>query len=190
VKLLYLSEANLQDRLFIKDLVHNFKFGLEEEVILLHAPFGGTTRDTRFVTKRISSLFSETLVYNNAFSGDQRKIFSRNEAGQFQLNTALIQSLVGPINLLIIGPIIHTEQGPTLAEPLEMVRSVQQAFDIASPILFTDNPMSPLANKKPMIQVQADVDQWIKAYEEEQHSLDFALKLSPAQLASPVNYAK
>lgn len=187
MKLLYLTEVNLRDHLFVKDLIHNFK--LEEKAILIHDTFGGTVSDTRFVTKRISSLMSETMIYNNAFSGDQRNFFSRNEAGLLQLNVSLVEKLLRPLQVLILGPIIKEENEAVLANPVELVQLVRNELEISETIVFTDNPLSPLGAKRLTIDTSEDVEQWLKSYEEEKASLELAHQLRPARIASPTTYS-
>ncbi|WNJ21436.1 hypothetical protein [Pontibacter sp. G13] len=186
MKLLFLSEVNLRDQLFVKDLVHNFKF--EDKVLLLHDTFGGTVRDTRFVTKRLSSLLSECMVYNNAFSADQRDFCKMTPDG-LKFHAERIDQQLTHIQMLILGPVIAGENAPQLADPFAMVHAARVQFAPDEVIVFTDNPMSPLAQKKEIIQSQSDVDRLLPAFEEEKHSLELALEFCPATLASPVNYA-
>jgi hypothetical protein len=189
MKLLYLTRQNLEDNLFIKDLIHNFKYPLETKVLMLHEPFGSAPRDTRFVTKRLSTLFSETMTYNNAFMAQQRNLFQRQDDGGYHVNVKLIERLLTPINLLIVGPIIDGPSGDTMADPLALLEAARRDLPIDEVILFTSNPMSPLGRKKPLIDSQAKVDELSGVYEEESPALHLAHHLRPATLASPVNYA-
>lgn len=187
MKLLFLTETNLRDRLFIKDLVHNSDS--LEKGILIHEAFGGSVPDTRFVTKRLSALFSEAMVYNNGFSADQRDLFHRVE-GKLHLNEPLVHALLNPIQLLIIGPVMKEDGLPTLADPLEMIALARQQLAITEVVVFTGNPLSPLANKKPLVDTSKDRDHWLGIYEEETPAIHLAHRLRPARLASPVNYAQ
>ncbi|MEM9984040.1 MAG: hypothetical protein AAF804_03000 [Bacteroidota bacterium] len=189
MKLLYLSEANLKDRLFIKDLVHNYKYPLEQKAILVHAPFGGTVRDTRFVTKRISTLLSETMVYNNAFGAEQRGLITRSEAG-LRVKTELIERLLAPINLLILGPQVQGDSEVELLDPLDMLEALRSSLRIEETIVFTDNSLSPLGRKNLIIESEEQILELKRIYDEESSALDLALKLGPARLASPVTYSK
>ena len=186
VRLIYLSEANLRDRLFIKDFVHNF--ALKEKAILFHEPFGPKVADSRFVTKRISALLSETGVYNNAFSADQRNLFQPTAEG-VKFHTAEAVRLLPHIQLLIIGPVGNSEIGPQLLDPMMMIRQARKELEISDVLVFTDNPLSPLAGKRVLIESEADVAQWSAVYEEESPALKRAFSLSPAYLCSPTNYS-
>lgn len=187
MKLLYLTEANLRDRLFVKDLVANYK--LTEKALLIHDTFGGTVKDTRFVTKRLSALLSEFMVFNNAFSADQRNFFTQSSEGFMELNLDLIHKIIQPIQLLLIGPVIKVNGTAQLADPIAMVQAARQALDISETIVFTANPMSPLGAKNAVIDQSEDVEKWLASYEEERASLELAHLLRPARLSSPMNYA-
>ena len=184
-KLLYLSEENLRDRLFIKDIVHNFPQA--EKILLLHEAFAGNVSDTRFVTKRLSSYFSEQMVYNNAFSADQRNLISASSEG-LQLNKKLIYRLMEHIQLLILNPIISSENGPELGASQMIADFLRTQLDIEKLILFPNNPLSPLATKQPSILTEQDLAYWKPLYEEEEKTLLRALHLAPAQIVSPSSY--
>ncbi len=184
-KLLYLSEENLRDRLFVKDIVHNFP--QSEKILLLHEAFGEKVADTRFVTKRLSSYFSEQMVYNNAFSADQRNLISANSGG-FQLNKELIYQLMEHIQLLILNPIISSENGPKLGSAQLIANFLRTQLTIEKLILFPENPLSPLATKQPTIMTEQDFAYWKPLYEEEEKTLRKALHLAPAQIVSPSTY--
>ena len=185
MKLLYISRANFQDRLFIKDLVHNFKS--ESKAILVHETYGERLADTRFVTKRLSALFSEAMVYNRAFSADQRNLLAY-EGEKLVMNRAKIDVLLETIPLLIIGPIIKKGEKILLADPLAMLQVLRRSYDVEEITVFTENPMSPLAIKGLRIGNVQDIEQLLKAYDEEQKSLELALSLAPARIVSPTNY--
>ena len=184
-KCLYLSEENMRDRMAIRDLVHNFPTG--EKIILLHEAFSGAIPDTRFVTKRLSALFSEQMVYNNAFSADQRDLISLKQEG-LSLNKALIEKLFTHIQLLILNPIVSSDSGPVLTDPQEIAKMLRSEFSIEQMVLFPTNPLSPLATKHPSIQTEEDLAYWKPLYEEEEQTLMRAYQLAPAQIFSPSTY--
>lgn len=189
MKLIYLSEANLRDRLFVRDLVFNYK--TQEKALLLHASFGGTVSDTRFVTKRLSALYSEAMVYNNAFPAGQRNFFQHTAEGQLKVDTERIQGLLQTIQMLIISPIMPDASGnDELVDPLQLLQAARYAFGVEEVLVFPDNPMSPLASKKPLINEAAEVERLRAVYEEESSSLERALQLRPARLVSPQNYGQ
>ena len=187
VKLLFVSETNLRDQFFIRDFVHNFKF--EEKALLVHAPFGSTERDTRFVTRRFSSLLSEAMVYNSAFMARQRNLVQRGPTGHYRVDTARILALLAPVQVLIIGPEIVGDYGPHLDPGPGIVDALRRAFGVEEVLLFSDHSRSPLAQSRPLVQAAADIEPLLKVYEEEAPVLNLAVQLAPARIVSPVNYA-
>lgn len=188
MKLIYLSEANLKDRLTIQNFVFNFK--IKEKTLIIHDSFGGTVKDTRFVTKRLSSLLSEAMVYNNSFSADQRDFFYR-ENGALRLKQASIEKLLNVVPLLVLGPVVKNESGESiLADAQEMIEVARKAFQPDELLVFVDNPMSPLGNKKILVETAADIEPFLKVYEEEKPAMERALKLAPARLLAPGNYSE
>ena len=183
--LLYLSETQLRDRLFIKDFVHNYR--VSGKAILIHDSFHDTVSDTRFVTKRLSSLLSEAMVYNNAFSSDQRTFFHPVADG-YQLNMELVSHLLSPIQLLILNPVMRIKDKPTLVDPLKLVQAVRVSTEVSELITFTDNPLSPLGRKGEVLSKEEDVKRLLGVYEEEKASIELAYTLRPARLASPSQY--
>lgn len=186
MKLLYLTEANLNDRLLIRDLVHNVKF--KKKAFLIHDAYKGNLKDTRFVNKRISALMSEAMVYNNAFCGEQRSFF-KQEGEKIVPNRRLIEQLFPPIQILILGPTLKKEGKISLANPLDLVASLRKAYDIEEVILFPKNPLSPMVSKAKYIRSEADRDKLMEIYGEEKEALDLAFELKPTLLASPANYS-
>jgi hypothetical protein len=186
MKLLFLSEANLRDRLFVQNFVFNLK--LDEKAIIILDSFGGTVKDTRFVTRRISSLLSEAMVYNNAFTADQRGFFFR-ENDVLKGNWPLIDELMVPIQAMVFGPVLKGPEGPQLADPLDILAAVRGHYEISETFVFVTNPMSPLGAKRAMVESEADIVPLLAVYEEEKASIDLALKLSPARLVGAQNMA-
>ena len=187
MKLVFLSEENLRSREFIINLVHNFSFG--DQYILLHDAFGGTVRDTRFVTKRISSLLSESMVVNNAFSGDQRNILELKE-GLLHFRTEYVTQLLEQLQMFILNPIATTPEGPALQPAEKVIQVIRNQLPIDEVLVFPDNGQSPLGNEKQLMDSTADYDRLVRIYEEEDAALQRALRLRPTTIVSPVNYAK
>ncbi len=184
VQLVFISEANLRDRMFVRDLVHNFKL---QRSITVHAPVADV-RQTRMTTKRLSSLMSDALTYNRAFSGDQRGLVTWD--GQYlHIDRPRIEALLDHVQTLVLGPIAKGATEATLIDPIELLLALRAAFDVEEVITFSDNPLSPLVSKRPLISTKEDVDHWMTAYEEEKGALARALALRPARLSSPANFA-
>lgn len=186
MNLIYLSLANLKDRLFIRDFVNNFKF--QTPTLILHEAFGDTIQDSVFVTKRISSLLSESMVHNHAFPASQRD-FYYFENGELIASASKIRKLLSPIPLLILGPIVKKEGVQTLVSAKEMAQAARKQFEIEYITLFSDNPLSPLGNAGNTIRENADIQPLLSLYEEEKASLEMALSLSPSRICTPRNYS-
>jgi hypothetical protein len=186
MKLIYLSSANLKDRLFVKDFIHNFKW--TEPTLVLHDAFGGTVKDTHFVTKRLSALLSECLVHNHAFPAAQRDFFYRKD-GKLMAAKDKIESLFAHIHLVILGPVVKENGEELLADAQEMVQTAKEVFGVEELTLFTDNPLSPLGNKKIVVDSFDVLQTHLGIYEEEKAALQRAFDLRPACICSPVNYS-
>lgn len=183
MKLLYLTQHNLRNAPFIKDLVFHHK--LEEPSLILHDHFG-SIKDTRFVTKRLSALMSEDMVVNNAFSGDQRNILSL-EAGGIQFRKALVLEAFSTVSLFILNPIVASASGPVARSPLEILSLLRREFDIPEVLLFPRNSLSPIAANRELIAEPGDVERLLRLYDEEAELLEMARALAPAVLAAPKN---
>lgn len=187
MRLIYLSPDNLQNAIFIKDFAFNFPE--KGNSIVVHAPFGKGIQDTRFVTKRISSVMSEAMVVNNPFSGDQRNIFQKRSEG-ISLNGEYLAAQLQLVPALVLNPIMAMGEAAEIGDPLVMMEEIRKALPITEVMVFTRNSRSPLAMQKPIIRAEADVAEWLTAYEEERNALETALRLAPAQLVSPLNFGK
>ncbi|MEL6132845.1 MAG: hypothetical protein AAFR59_05720 [Bacteroidota bacterium] len=187
MNIIFLSEANLRDRLMIRDLV--FKYKLPGKTLVFHDTFGGTLRDTRFVTKRLSVLFSEAMVYNNAFMADQRQLM-KWEGNTWQVDQDRVEALIEHIQVLIIGP-VFTQDGEAqlVADPLTMVEAARKLYPEGEIFLFPDNPLTPLAQKRPVIDNQESYQTLVSSYEEEKATLDRGLRLAPVRIVLPTNYS-
>lgn len=185
LKLIYLTEANLTDRLFVREFVSNYK--LADKALLLHDTVEDSISNTRFATKRVSSLLSEAMVYNNAFSAEQRNFF-RPEGDSYHINTQLIEELMVNIQLLLLSPVVKHGEKSTLGNPIEMINAARTVLDIDEVLLFTMNPLSPLGAKREIINNQEDVDRLLALYEEEAATIQLAWNLHPARINSPQQY--
>lgn len=185
MNLIYLSEANLRDRLFVKDFVHNFKW--QSPTIIVHEAFGGTVQDTYFVTKRLSALLSECMVHNHAFLAGQRRYFYMQE-GSLKADRSKIEPLFAHIHVVVFGPVLQSQQTESLLQPTDMLDSLKQVFEVSEVVMFCDNPLSPLGSKKVQINDPAEMDKWTAVYEEEKTAIARAFR-HQARICSPVNYS-
>lgn len=186
MRLLFLTADNLRDSFFIKDLVHNLR--PDRPTIVLHDHFSVQEKDTRFVTRRLSALMSETMVYNHAFSGDQRQLFSMTENG-IAVRLELLRDWFTTAPVVVLN-CLGSSAGGTIALPaLEVARVLQVALPIEQTIVFTRNHQSPLAAARTLLETAADLARLLALYEEEATALNHAHALAPALIASPANFA-
>ena len=187
MNLLYLSNANLNERLFIQNLVNNYKW--KTPTILLHDTFGGTVRDTLMVSKRLSALFSECMVHNNVFAASQREMIAQKEGKLFVAKNK-IEGLLGMIPFLILSPILKVEGEEKLGNPLEMLMALREIFEIEEVSFFTANAMSPLGNKRKCVMTEEEMTELLKIYEEESEVISLAYHFRPARICSGRNYSE
>lgn len=183
MKLLYLSEANLRNRLFVQQFV----FGRKKSgpSLLLFDPFGPDLADTRFVTRRLSSLLSEAGVVNGAFSAEQRELFHFDTEGRMHADAMRIGQLFETLQMLVIAPVIRQNGEPQLADPLLMAAAARETLPIGSVEVFVQNPLSPLAQRRSEIHNEQDAAALHSVYDEESAAISIALRLQPAILTGP-----
>ena len=186
MNLIYLSLANLKDRLFINEFVNNFKW--QTPTLIFHENFGKTPQDSIFVTKRISALMSECMVHNQAFSAAQRDFYAF-EKDTLTLSKPKIEKLLSPIPLLILSPVVKKMGVEIPVSGIEMVKVAKEAFENEYITLFSDNPLSPLGNAKNLISDEAAYENLLKLYEEEKSAITTAFALRPAKICTPRNYS-
>lgn len=181
MKLIYLSQSNLRNNFFIKEFVA--AYGQQQgKAILLHEAFD-TVSDTRFVTKRISSLLSEVMVVNAAFSGDQKGLFAAKD-GELSIKTSLIEGLMPTVSMLILNP-IQVENGESgFADPIALARALREKLPIEETLVLTVNSKSPVVQERKLVQGAEDLGNWLEVYEEERAALENAVALAPAYLSS------
>ncbi|MEM7035448.1 MAG: hypothetical protein AAF570_00635 [Bacteroidota bacterium] len=184
MKLIFLSSANLQNTNFIKELVHYFKS--EEKVLLIHDVFG-SHHDTRFVTKRISALFSENLIVNNAFSGEQRDMISAHN-GNFAVRKDLIEKSLEHVQMLVLNTLTAIDGDVTRAPVDLLLQRLRAALPLSELIMFPDNPKSQMVAERKFITEPMQVDKLLGIYEEETEALERARMHRPVTLASATNY--
>lgn len=183
MRLLYLSADNLRSTPFIKDLVFHYK-GVGKS-ILLHDHFGGIA-DTRFVTKRISSLLSEEMVMNNSFSGDQRGIFQA-EGATLTVRKAFLEMALETVDVLVMNALGLKAGATAPLEPLAVAQALRAAFGSGEVVLFAKNSRSPLVASPCHLSDASEPERMLKVYEEEALLLGNAARLLPVVLASPAN---
>ena len=184
--LVYLSEENLSNTNFIKELVYNFK--LSGPSLILHEAFG-SEQDTRFVTKRLSSLLSESMVFNTALSGDQRDLLCKS-GDLVQLRAGLIHKMLKMAPVFVMNCLAKEGEETVMADPLQVLSVARNEMKLKDVFMFPRNSRSPLVKEKVQIAGQSDTERLLSLYEEESKVLNRAQLMAPVTLASPLNFAK
>ncbi len=183
MKLFYFTSDNLRNSFFIKEFVSAY-YKVEGKAILVHAPFN-SMHDTRFVTKRISSLLSDVLVVNNAISGDQKRILSLEGKENILVRKGELQRQLKMVDLLVMNTIAADDKEPIWINSLRLVQKLQEVFQVETPMLFTKNSKSPLAQEYVRINQAKDIESLLAVYEEERIALEHAAALAPSIIGSP-----
>lgn len=181
MKLIYFSQANLRNNFFIKEFVSAYS-QQKGKVLLLHDAFGSPT-DTRFVSKRLSSLLSEVMVVNIYFPGGQKGLFSK--AGEeISVKSEEINRLFQTTDMLIVNPVCLEDGQLVHADGAAVAKAFQSALSIDETLVFAVNSKSPIVQERKLISSADDLGNWLDIYEEESAALQNAVALSPAVLTS------
>lgn len=186
MNLLYFSEANLRDYMFLRNFVHNY--ALAGQSIIVH-PYIGTESDTRAITKRISWLLSDALVHNVAFGADQRNILTQTEQGQLQLDAQRVAQLIAPVKVLVLAGLAKHPDGSTqAADAYQLLKLIKQQLPIACAYFFPENPKSALVQQIQQVATPNDATRLQSLFEEESATIQLAAQLAPSVIASPSSY--
>jgi len=171
----------------MRELVHGFKPG--SKTLIVHGHFGPSLTDTRFVSKRISSLISETMVVANAVSGDFRGIVTMNSDG-LDIRGDLIQDLMKHLHVLVLSPAGLVNGSPGEVPVPELIGKLIAAMKPDESVMFPGNSLSPISASRPLISGPEDHHRLTELYEEEKQVLDLALGFAPVVIASASNFRK
>lgn len=187
MQLLFLSEANLQDRLFLRDLFKHFP-KIAPQFIILHDAYMEDENNIRMLTKRVSAHLSESMVPNIAFSGEQRGLFSRNTDGQLIIKAETLHKAMKNLSGIVVNTLIMSETRTSSVTAIELLKAFRQQLDIERMLFFPKNPQSPLGGMCTPIASDTDRDQALQAYEEEQDIIHLAHHVKPAVIVSAHNF--
>jgi hypothetical protein len=187
MQFLFLSEANLQDRLFLRDLFKHFP-KLAPPFIILHDTYMQDENSIRMLTKRVSAHLSESMVPNIAFSGEQRGLLSRNADGQLIIKTDTLYKAMQNLSGIVINTLVQSGTGTSSISAEELLKAFRQQVDIERMLFFPQNPQSPLGGMRTPIASDTDHDQALQAFEEERHIIRLAHHVKPALIVSAHNF--
>jgi len=180
--LLYLPAPMLSDRLAMRNFFVQMRH-VPGKSVVLHAPREGLPEDVRFQTKRISAMLSEEMVTNNPYSGDARQLLSRSPNGSINVRTDLLGQLLRMVNVVLLSPVVHTADGPQVADPGQLLPALAQTLGAQRHVVFVGHALSPLGQATGLLSTE-DRDRYLAVYPEEAQQIDLAASILPATLLS------
>ncbi|MBX3102103.1 MAG: hypothetical protein KF690_06325 [Bacteroidetes bacterium] len=174
--LIFLSRANLADRLFCKDFFAQMGRVGPRKALILHDNTGTTPEDAHFASKRISAQLSEQMVTAMAMPAAQRKLFP---AGGF--NTALVHTTWQQLDVVVSQLITPDALQPAAVQLIPLAAA---ALHIPEVWLFASNPLSALGLEAPLVNDAATHARLAAAFPEELATLDLALAVAPARICN------
>ncbi len=182
--LLYLSKANLSDKVLMHELAHYFDKA--SPALIIHEAFGEKVEDTFFVTKRLSSILGEALIVNVPHSGERMGLFSRRE-NKIIVDAEIILKLRKNANVIITNTLIQGDEKTEHVAPEEVLTALIQTHNFSGHYVFPANSRSPLGMENVQLENPMDYDRLLSLFDEEKAMLDIALKLCPAIISRPAN---
>ncbi len=200
IRIIYLSETNQSDRLFMRDLSAGLKRLPEKSVILQAVHPQMPDSEAWFVTKRISALLSEANIANHPIAGHHRKLITINNEQQIELKLDLFQSLWKVHDAILVTMLAAAneatvpENSPVKLSALQLVPALyyqlahmktidDQPVEVMPVWFFPNNPLSLLASKAYPIEQAADGEKLLTIYPEEKTSIELAMNCRPAIVA-------
>ena len=187
MQLLFFSQANLQDRLFLRDVFKQFP-QLKPPFIIVHEAYQDHVDTVRMLTKRVSAHLSEGMVPNLAFSGDQRNLLSVDGDKKILINTKLLGQMLANVSGVVINTLVREGAVVRLSSSEPVLKAFRQQMDLERIIFFPDNPASPLGGNKTALSSEEDYIQAMNAFEEESNIIEKAFGVKPSVIASAHNF--
>ena len=176
--IIFLSQQNVQDDIFLKDLSRNYSYNTS--VLLVHDSPYTSAEDTSFLTKRISAHLSESMIANIPISGHQRNIFQDG-----QLRIELLQSWWKLSNTIVLNTLLPDGNK---WNAIELLQKIRQGLPNSALDIFTRNPLSPLGSSGAEIQSPEQIHSWLEVYPEEKEVLELSLSILPVRIRIPKQY--
>ncbi len=185
INVLLIQENSAKDDYFLKNLAENLVL-LNNKFLIIHQPINDNKVESWFYTKRISAKLSESMVGNLPFSADHKSIFKQLD-NQLVANKNLFYKNFQLLNVLVLNSIFQNH----IINIQDLIQSLKSFFEIQNIILFTQNPMSPLAATDPIsLQSNDNLNYYQNIYPEEFKTFEFAKDFLPIHLANPQSFVK
>jgi hypothetical protein len=176
--LIYLSKANLLDRLFCKDFFAQMGKRPTMPYLILHANTGTTAEHAHFVSKRVAALLSEQLVTAMALPAPQLGLFGADAA---LVNAPRLHKSWDQLSAVVTQPYGPQDEPLPVATLLQNLRRQLQVSEVW---LFPHNPLSALSLEAPLVTNTEAHSRLLAAYPEEADVLQLALALAPARICN------
>jgi len=180
IDIFYLSEANLKDRMFLRDFVVNFGRSKKRGIIIHSHPKKATPEYTSFITKRISAQLSDELVPNYPQSLGTKGLVSY-EGNQLILKDKQIENLFKMVYCLVLNQFLTDTD---IIEIERVIDCFRGGLGVERLWLFPNNSMSPLGKDLVRVENQGDYEKYAAIYNEEIEVLKTALNCAPAVIGS------
>ncbi len=185
INLLILQENTVKDDYFLKNLADNL-VNRKNKFLILHEPLQNNKVETWFYTKRISAKLSESMVANVPFSAEHKSLF-RFINDEFHANQELFHKNFQMLNTIVINGVFNNQ----IIDINILIDSIKKIMEIDNMILFTLNPLSPLAAINPIkLETKEELEKYKKIYPEEQKTLDIAGSFLPIFISNPQSFIK
>lgn len=182
-KLIYLSEKQVIDNSFLRDLATHLA-KIPHQFLIIHQPISPNITETRFLTKRISAHFNEVGYHNLAFSGDQKGIWQIME-GQFSIQKNLLSDYLKIINCLILNSICKNPTESYLEDPLLLLNQLKLNFELETCLFFPENLRSPLGDQPKSILTDEDTQNLLELFPEESNIIQKASNFKQSIILQP-----
>jgi hypothetical protein len=185
IDFLILQEKSVQDDYFLKNLAEKLVH-LNRKFLVLHQPVHLNKAETWFYTKRISSKFSECLLGNLPLPIDQKGLFYP-KSNQIVPNKTIFYNHFKLLKALVINNLYENN----FLDLSNLISTVKQELDVERLILFTQNPLSPLAAKEPLfLDNEEQVTHFLNIYPEENYTFELAKSCLPITIVNPQSLVK
>jgi hypothetical protein len=183
VRLIYVPENVLDDRLFLRDFFANYAKIPEKSIVLHACPKSANLEKIRFLSKRFSSNLSEAMIPNAPFSGDQRGLMQQTETG-IALRHELLTTMLTNLQCIVLNTIITDSTGKaTIAPAGDVLQAIIHQLAGSYAVVLPHNPLSALGNKLHPLYTPADVNTLLGVYPEESPTFALLTSILPAAVA-------
>jgi hypothetical protein len=187
VTLLYLQRALLEDGNFLRDFFANYNKLPGRSLLACQAIADDDLRRSTFTGKRVSANLSEAMVPNMLLNAHQRGLISV-QGDAYALKPNVLEQAFANVQCVVVGGIVMQGNNEAPADSLKLLQALRGWGGVGRVVLFPHNAQSALGAEARVVQTADDHARLVKAFAEEQTTLDLALQLAPATVAGVRNF--